>query len=228
MHQAKSDFYTRIVNRNSHNQSKLFSIAKSLLTPKNNLSLSDHRDKNCLVNELGHHFTSIIETIRSQFNANDSHTSTIPPTSPSNLCAPLNFASLSEDDVQKLISNTTKKHYALDPMPTPLMLECLDTLLPVITSHINLFLECGLFPDIWKEAIGYPQSKKVDLGSSFSNLRLISNSSYISRLTEKAVFQQLNNHLSTNKLYPKLQSAYRKYHSTEKALLKIRNGILLI
>ena len=72
------------------------------------------------------------------------------------------------------------------------------------------------------------QLKKVDLGSSFSNLRLISNSSYISKLTEKAVFQQLNNHLSTNKLYPKLQSAYRKYHSTEKALLKVRNGILLI
>ena len=107
------------------------------------------------------------------------------------------------------------------------MLECLDTLLPVIASQINLSLEYGVFPDMWKEAIGYPLLKKVDLGSSFPNLRLISNLSYISKLTEKAVCQQLNNHLLTNKLYPKLQSAYRKYHSTKTALLKVTNDILL-
>ena len=73
MHRAKCDFYTRIVNKNSHNQSKLFSIAKNLLTPKNNLSFSNHQDKNCLVNELGQYFISKIDTIRSQFNSNDSH-----------------------------------------------------------------------------------------------------------------------------------------------------------
>ena len=69
--------------------------------------------------------------------------------------------------------------------------------------------------------------KKVDLGSSFSNLCLISNLSYIAKLTEKVVFKQLNNHLLINKLYPKLQSAYWKFHSTETALLKVTNDSLL-
>ena len=223
MHRAKCDFYTKIVNENSHNQSKLFSVAKRLLVPKNNLSFPDHQDKNCLVNELGQYFATKAETIRSQLNPNGSHIPTSLPTSPTDSRRLLNFDPLSEDDVQKLIVNTGKKYCALDPTPTPLMLECLDTLLPVITSLINLSLECGVFTDIWMEAIGYPLLKKVDLGSSFSNLRLINNLSYISQLTEKAVFQQPNNHLSLNALYPELQSAYRKCHSTETALLKVRD-----
>ncbi len=68
---------------------------------------------------------------------------------------------------------------------------------------------------------------RTRISIKISNLRLISNLSYISKLTEKAVFQQLNNHFSINKLYPKLHSAYRKYHSTETALLKVTNDILL-
>ena len=72
-----------------------------------------------------------------------------------------------------------------------------------------------------------PLRKDVDHGNAFTNLRLISNLSYISKLTEKAVFQQLNKHLSLHKLYRKLQSAYRKYHSTETALPEVTNDILV-
>ena len=40
---------------------------------------------------------------------------------------------------------------------------------------------------------------------------------YISKLTEKAVFQQTNGHMVINSLYPELQSSCRQHHSTETA-----------
>jgi hypothetical protein len=161
---------------------------------------------NSLVNELGQYFATKVETIRYQLNSDNAHP-TRTPSSPITFYQLLNFDPLTEADVHKLILDTGKKPCPLDPMPTPLMLECLDILLPVTASLINLSLKSGQFPNVWKEATGYPLLKKVNLDTSFTNLRLISNLSYMSKLTEKAVFHQLNNHLSLHELYPKLQSA---------------------
>ena len=68
----------------------------------------------------------------------------------------MNFDPLREQDVHKLILDTANKSCLLDRMPTSLMFECQDILLPVITSLINLSLESGQFANVWKEAIGYP------------------------------------------------------------------------
>ncbi len=54
----------------------------------------------------------------------------------------------------------------------------------------------------------------------------MSNLSFLSKTTERAVAQQLSQHLDSNDLYGKRQSAYRKYHSTETALVRVTSDIL--
>ena len=141
---------------------------------------------NSFANELGLYLTTKVEAVRSQLNSVDTQHASIPSSAITYQL--LDFDRLSEEDVQKWILDTAKKSCSLDPMPTSLMLECQDILLPVITSLISLSLESGQIPDVWIEAISYHLPKDVDRGTTFTNLRLISNSSFISKLTGKLSF----------------------------------------
>jgi hypothetical protein len=81
-------------------------------------------------------------------------------------------------------------------MPTSLVLKCQDILLPVITRMINLSLQSGVFCDEWKQALVQPQLKKSKTETVFENLRPISNLTFTSKLTERAVFNQTNDYLN--------------------------------
>ena len=59
-----------------------------------------------------------------------------------------------------------------------------------------------------------------------NNYQPVSNLSFLSKVLEKVVVNQLNSHINSSNTSNQYQSAYRKFHSTETALLKIHNDIL--
>ena len=53
------------------------------------------------------------------------------------------FAQLSESDVKSSVLISAEKTCLLDPIPTRIVVDCLDALLPVLTKTINTSLMTG-------------------------------------------------------------------------------------
>ena len=136
------------------------------------------------------------------------------------------FCIMSEEEILKIIKSSPNKSCDLDPIPTTLVKEFIDILLTPITNIVNFSLQEGSFPSCFKTAYVSPLLKKPGLDKNIlKNYRPVSNLSFISKIIEKAVAKQINDFIAQEGTSNVNQSAYRCFHSTETALLKIQNDI---
>jgi hypothetical protein len=136
------------------------------------------------------------------------------------------FTAVDATDVEKLVQQAANKNCALDPVPTWLVKQFVKELSPFLSILFNRSLQTGVFPASQKAAIITPVLKKPSLDPhDMNNYRPISNLSFVSKLLERLANDQLNIHLNANGLLPEMQSAYRKHHSTETAVLKVLSDV---
>ena len=84
-----------------------------------------------------------------------------------------------------------------------------------------------MFPDFHKHAVVFPRLKKPSLDvNDLNSYRPISNLSFVSKLVERVAACRFVDHAEQNKLFPVKQSAYRRHHSTESAVVKVMNDII--
>ena len=130
-------------------------------------------------------------------------------------------------EVSKLLQSMSNKSSQLDYIPTSLLKSCAD-IFSILISHLaNLSFTQATFPSKFKIALISPLLKKPGLPKSeLSNFRPISNLNTIGKILERLALARLFPHISISPSFCPLQSAYRKFHSTETALLKLTNDIM--
>ena len=96
-----------------------------------------------------------------------------------------------------------------------------------MTSIMNRSLSCGIVPQCFKHALVKPLLKKASLDPNcLKHYRPVSNLPFLSKVLERIVLKQFVQHLQSHSLLEPFQSAYRKCHSIETALLHVVNDLL--
>ena len=219
---AKQTFYTKTIEENSHDSKNLWKNLNAILHRNPVKVLPSFVSAQNLANSFSSFFVDKIKNIRSGFPKCSSRTNS-PNEKACNLST---FNKVSENDVRKVVMASPTKSCTLDPWPTSLVKDHIESLITPITNMVNLSLKDGVFPDTFKKAIVTPLIKKPTLNKEdMKNYRPVSGLNFISKVIERVVAKQVKQHLVSNELDNKFQSAYKTGHSTETTLLKIKNDI---
>ena len=185
-----------------------------------------HSSKIELSNEFGAYFIKKIDIIR-QFFTESPDIEEMVLTEKLPCMAELSaFEIVSHKQIQELIMSTPAKSCELDPLPTWLLKLSLKQLIPIITEMVNTSLtECSM-TNAMKTAVVKPLLKKAGLPLEWKNYRPVSNLTYISKQIERVIAKQIVKHIELNNLPESFQSAHKTYHSTETALVRVKNDII--
>ena len=209
MTEAKSQYFSDLIDENSENPCRIWDTINKILHRTTAAALPESNNVKSLCEHFAKYFCDKIRTIRANFSNQVNDVGLPSVQKPKRRNKLLNFEQASEDEVRKIIMNSASKSCDLDPIPTSILKALLDILFKPITTIINLSLESGTCPLSFKEAHVTPLLKKSNLPvNNLKNYRQVSNLSFTYKIIEKVVSYRLQANIKSNKLNNPMQSAY--------------------
>ena len=114
------------------------------------------------------------------------------------------------EEVKKVFLSITPKSVGYDGISHYMLQLLLPYCLSPLTHIINVSLESGNIPKLWKTAIVHPIPKISNI-KELKDLRPINLLPVCAKLLEKIVYYQISGHLETFKAFPKNQSGLMKF-----------------
>ena len=222
---SRRSYYRSLISRHKNQPRQLWSTLNSLLSRKSAPSLPT----TTCYKQLSSTFLQFFDDKISKLCLAFTKTPIVSPIVQSPVTPPslVSFEPATIDEIQSAILSSNDSTCSLDIIPTYLLKSCLPSLLIPITTLVNLSLSEGSFPTPYKQAIVKPLLKKYNLPpQDLASYRPISNLNFISKIIERIMHSRLSTHLNTFPSISPFQSAYRRLHSTETALLRIQNDLL--
>ena len=222
LNHSKENHINNMISECGNNPKHLYKVINHLTGRSPNQLLPDAVSNESLANTFNQFFYDKITKIRDSLDHFDSY---MPPST--SVSTFNGFTAADPSVILKLITTSKPATCQSDPLPTKIIKQHPEIFTNVITKLVNASLATSTFALPSKNAIISPLLKKPKLDRNLlTNYRPISNLSFVSKITEKAVLHQLCPYIESNNLLPTYQSAYRKYYSTETATIKIINDIL--
>ena len=228
---TKSSYYKKKINDCGSDYKKLYSHLNKLLGKKNKeYTLPQTYSGKILADKFKTFFTEKVDIINREFETNTN------PLHYTNILAPEfplkqfdSFASVTPSHVIFLLKKANKTNCLNDPFNVKLIEfdKILEPLACTYADLINCSFRTGLFPESEKFAIIRPKIKGTQDVDDLASYRPLYNTSFLSKILESAALTQLISHVSKFEYFPKVQSAYRAFHSVETALCKIHNDLII-
>ena len=225
---AHTRYLSSLVIDNANDPKSLFKIINEFLNGKKKNKFPEHTSDETLAEDFSIHFCQKVAAIHTNLKGMKSYQDGTIIAEQRRYKTTLDcFREVTEEQIWAIIHESPKKSCCLDPFPTWLLITCKIAITPIIRSIINSSLSLYHVPESFKLAAIMPLLKQLNMELIYKNYRPVSNLKYISKLTERVVALQLNEHLVENDILEPMQSAYKSGHSTETALLKVQNDILM-
>ena len=107
------------------------------------------------------------------------------------------FHGVREEEVLKLPTTSSAKSCELDHFPSKHLVRHSLEVAPIITQIVNASLTHGKFTSELKNTLVHPLLKKPGIDCIFRNYRPISNLSFLSKLIERMVYNQITQYTGT-------------------------------
>ena len=143
-----------------------------------------------------------------------------------NLTTKMVFLEMTMQQTLELIQAiSTNKATGIDGLSARLVKIAAPAIAPSLTKLMNICITTGVFPLAWKVARITPLHKTGEK-SDKNNYRPISVLPILSKVLERHIYNFIYSFLKDNNILYQFQSGFRRYHSTETALINIYNRLI--